>query len=180
MPSAANTGVAGLLGADWLAGYDLDLDVPHHRLGLWQVSGCDKGSDPLGGRNFALPPIRTPRGRVLVPIVVNGTGLLAYLDSGAAATVVTAAAAARLGIPRAALATDPGGFGLGVDLRRLDFHWHRFDEVRVGPERFRGIKLPVSDLQISVAGALLGADYLDHHRIWVSPSARRLLVQPVR
>ena len=180
VPSAASTGVAGLLGADWLAGYDIDLDVPHHRLGLWRVSGCGKEFDPLSGRHFALPLIRTPRGRVLVPIVVNGTGMLAYLDSGAAATVITGAAATHLGIPRAVLGMDPGGFGLGVDLRRLDFRWHRFDEVRVGPERFRDIKLPVSDLQISVAGALLGADYLNHHRIWVSQSTRRLLVQPVR
>lgn len=180
VPSSANTGVAGLLGADWLAGYDLDLDVPHHRLGLWRVSGCGKGFDPLGGKHFALPLIRTQRGRVLVPIVVNGTGLLAYLDSGAAATVITTAAATRLGITRTALASDPGGFGLGVDLRRLDFRWHRFDEVRVGPERFRNIKLPVSNLQISVAGALLGADYLDHHRVWVSQSTRRILIQPVR
>ena len=180
VPSGEASGVAGLLGADWLGDFDVDLDVPHHRVALWQVQGCGERFDPLQGRHFALPLIRTVRGRVLVPIKVDGTGLFAYLDSGAVATIVTAAAAERLGVSDAALASDPGGIGLGVDMRRLGFRWHRFAEVAIGPERFRNITLPVSAVQVHVAGALLGADYLAHHRVWISLGARRVLIEPIR
>ena len=180
VPSSENSGVAGLLGTDWLADFDVDLDVPHRRLALWRVQGCGERFDPLQGRHFALPLIRTRRGRVLVPIKVDQTGLFAYLDSGAVATIVTAAAAERLGVTDAALAKDPGGIGLGVDMRRLGFRWHRFAEVAIGPERFRNITLPVSAVQVQVAGALLGADYLAHHRVWVSLAAQRVLIEPIR
>lgn len=180
VPSGEDSGVAGLLGTDWLGDFDVDLDVPRRRIALWRVRGCGAGFDPLQGRHFALPLIRTARGRVLVPVIIDGLGLFAYLDSGAVATIVTATAAARLGVTDAALAKDPGGVGLGVDMRRLGFRWHRFPEVIIGPERYRNISLPVSAVQIQVAGALLGADYLAHHRVWISQAGRRVFIQPVR
>lgn len=180
VPSGEDSGVAGLLGTDWLGSFDVDLDVPHRQVALWRVRGCGVGFDPLQGRHFALPLIRTSRGRALVPVIIDGLGLFAYLDSGAVATIVTTTAAARLGVTDAALAKDPGGTGLGVDMRRLGFRWHRFPEVIIGPERFRNIVLPVSAVQVQVAGALLGADYLTHHRVWISPSSRRVFIEPVR
>jgi predicted aspartyl protease len=180
VPSGDSSSVAGLLGTDWLGDFDVDLDVPHRRVALWRVQGCGAGFDPLRGRHFTLPLIRTTRGRVLVPVVIDGLGLFAYLDSGAVATIVTATAAARLGVTDAALARDPGGVGLGVDMRRLGFRWHRFAEIVIGPERFRNITLPVSAVQVQVAGALLGADYLAHHRVWISPAGRRVFIEPIR
>lgn len=180
VPSGEASGVAGLLGTDWLGDFDVDLDIPRRRVALWRVQGCGAGFDPLPGRHFVLPLIRTTRGRVLVPIRMDGVGLFAYLDSGAVATIVTAAAATRLGITEAALAKDPGGIGLGVDMRRLGFHWHRFAEVAIGPERFRNITLPVSAVQVRVAGALLGADYLAHHRVWISRAGHRIFIEPIR
>ena len=180
VPAAGRFGVDGLLGTDWLGGFDVDLDVPHQRVALWRVQGCGAGYDPFQSAHFAVPMIRTPRGRVLVPVRVDRTTMLAYLDTGAMATIITAPAAVQLGVTDAALSRDPSGFGLGVDLRRLGFRWHRFAEFAIGPERFRNVALPVSDVQVQVAGVLLGADYLAHHRIWVSRSARRVLIEPVR
>lgn len=180
VPAAQRFGIDGLLGADWLGGFDVDIDVPHQRLALWRVRGCDASFDPLPGTHFAVPMIRTPRGRVLIPVRVDQTRMLAYLDTGAMATIVTASAAAHLGVTDAALSRDPGGFGLGVDLRRLGFRWHRFSEFAIGPEQFRNVALPVSDVQVRVAGVLLGADYLARHRVWISQSTRRVLIEPAR
>lgn len=179
MPSLTGTGVAGLIGADWLGDFDVDLDMPHRRFALWRVSGCGPGFDPIKGRHFSLPLTRTSRGRVLLPVTVDGTHLLAYLDSGAVGTAITKAAAERIGVSDAALSRDRRGFARGVDLRQVGSRMHKFAELRIGPERFRNIAIPVSDLQVYIAGMLLGDDYLAHHRVWISQATRRVFIEPV-
>ena len=178
--TAANAHVDGLLGADLLAGFEVDLDIPQSRLGLWQAAGCGADFDPVEGPHFAVPEIRAAGGHVLVPVRLNGANMLAVLDSGAAITVVTDAAAAYAGITSAALARDPGGIGFGTDRHGIAYHAHRFAEFAIGPERHRGPVLAVGPVRVPVAGMLLGADYLAHHRAWISRVVPLVFVAPER
>lgn len=181
LPSPPSAHVDGLLGADWLDRFEVELDIPQNRLGLWRATGCGPGFDPMAGQpHFALPVIRPPSGHVLVPVRLDGVGMFAFLDSGAAATVVTTAAASAAGVPPAALTADPGGTALGADLHGVAYHLHRFAELKVGPERFRGANLAVGELRVPLAGVLLGADYLTHHRVWISQAVAMVFVAPVR
>src|SRR5690349_8266813 len=47
--------VAGLLGRDFLSPFDLDLDLPHHRLTLYDVHDCEAGFLPWKERYAAIP-----------------------------------------------------------------------------------------------------------------------------
>lgn len=180
VPTPANTHVDGLLGADVLGRFEIDLDVPQSRLGLWRAEGCGTNFDPMEGPHFALPLLRATSGHVLIPVRLDGARMLAVVDSAAVVTVATTAAATFTGVALAALAQEPGGTALGADLHRLAFHQHRFAEFEIGPEHYHPITLAVGDVQVAVAGMLLGADYLAHHRVWISRVVPRVFIAPVR
>jgi len=178
--TSVNAHVDGLLGADLLAGFEVDLDIPQSRLGLWKAVGCGADFDPVEGPHFALPEIRAAGGHVLVPVRLDGAAMLAVLDSGAAITIVTNAAASHAGVAPAALARDPGGVGFGTDRHGVAFHAHRFAEFAIGPEYYHDSTMAVGPVQVPVAGMLLGADYLAHHRVWISRVVPLVFVAPER
>lgn len=178
--TSANAHVDGLLGADLLAGFEVDLDIPQSRLGLWRAEGCGTDFDPVEGPHFALPAVRGTNSHVLVPVRLDGTNMLALLDSGASITVATNAAASYVGVTPAALARDPGSVAFGADRHGIAFHVHRFPEFVIGPERYRDIPMAVGPVQVPVAGMLLGADYFAHHRVWISRVVPRVFIAPVR
>ena len=86
----------GLFGADFLSNYDVDLDVPHGHLGLYRAQGCADDLQPFDPPCFAVP-FRDENGHIALDIKLNGQALTAILDSGASATLIDAADAARAG-----------------------------------------------------------------------------------
>jgi len=170
--------VDGLLGMDVLSKFEIDLDIPQSRLGLWLAEGCGAAFDPLqgGGPHFALPAVRAASGQALVPVRLDGTTMLGLLDSGAAGTIVKTAAASYVGVTPAVLAQEPGGIALGTDLHQVALHTHRFPELVIGPEHYRNITLAVGPVQVSVLAMLVGADYLEHHRVWISHVVPRVFI----
>src|SRR5262249_20295043 len=126
--------VAGLLGRDFLSPFDLDLDLPHHRLTLYDVHECTSGFLPWT-LPYAALPASTPVGAALVvPAMVDGRPLRALVDTGASASLVTAPGMFRLGLTPGLLAHDPAGNGRGIGPRPVPMYRHRFSELRVGPE----------------------------------------------
>ena len=74
--------VTGLLGADFLSPYDLDLDIPAGRLTLYSVAGCAGRFLPWTGPYAALPAWRPVRNVMTLAMQVGGKTLQAELDSG--------------------------------------------------------------------------------------------------
>jgi len=167
--------VAGLLGADVLSAYDVDLDLPNGRMALYTPRGC-AGFVPWPGA-VAVPLARTRSGLAFVDAVVDGVTVRALLDTGARTTLLARATAASLGVSQAALAHDPQRVGIGIGLGNIDVRTHRFGELGLPGAMQRNVAANVADIHLPGVEMLLGADYLGARRIWISYSTGRLFLR---
>ncbi len=178
VPVAALPGVpqtkpllAGLLGGQFLEIYDLDLDVPHGRMALYDALGCAAPPFPLP---YGILPLNvSPEGDVFVTVQLNGESLLALVDTGSRASIITEQAAERLGL------SGPGSANLarGVDGSTLPVRHLRVRRLQVGTEVTADAPISVSPLQLGRGDMLLGLDYLGRHRVWISYRTGRVLIQ---
>ena len=164
--------VIGLLGADVLGHYDVDLDLPHGRMALYAVRGCGRVTPWPGAAS--VPIARTRSGLVFVNVLVNGTTVEALLDTGARTTLLARTTANRLGLTPAVLAQDPARVGFGIGLVDLGVRQHRFATLGLPGAIERDVAANVADLRLPGVAMLLGADYLGRRRIWISYATNRL------
>ncbi|MBV9735748.1 MAG: clan AA aspartic protease [Acidisphaera sp.] len=166
----------GILGADILAHFDVDLDIPRGELTFYAVQDCAGRFLPWDAPYGAVPALRSRYDRFLVSLEVDGTPLSAVLDSGARASVMSEAAAARLDVDAQALAGEPAGSGEGIDRNAMTYHRHRFASVRVGAEVFNDQPIEVAPLRLREGDMLLGADFLRTRRVWISYSTGQVFI----
>ncbi|HYZ64284.1 MAG TPA: retropepsin-like aspartic protease [Acetobacteraceae bacterium] len=156
--------LAGLLGAPLLARYDLDLDVAAGRIGLYEAGGCGAAVPALGPLMTVVRLQITPDREALLPVRVNGQDLIAVLDTGSRATLLTEAAGRRLGLHAPVSANT----ATGVDGQRLPLQHVRVRELSVGDDVRRDAPVSIAPLQLGPADMLLGLDYLRQRRVWIS------------
>lgn len=166
----------GLLGASLLSDFDLDLDLPNRRLTLYDRMDCPSVYPPWGGRISVLDTTRSLSSHPFFPVIINGHTLSASLDSGAQRTVIAARAARRAGVsaetrvPVEVKARGAAGEILPAEL-------HQLRDMRVGDV---AVRTPVMVTALTLPNdidALIGADFLLNHRVWLSYGARKLFVQ---
>jgi hypothetical protein len=169
--------VAGLLGRDFLSPFDLDLDLPHHQLTLYDVHDCRAGFLPWTVPYGSIPA-NTPAGTALiVAAMVNGRPMRALVDTGASASLLTAPGMFRLGLTPGSLAHDPGGNGRGIGPKPVPMYRHRFSELRVGSEVTRDPILWVASVRVvPIVDLLLGADWLAPRHVWLSFATKQMFV----
>jgi len=169
--------IAGLLGRDFLAPFDLDLDLRGRRMTLYDVEGCKTAFLPWT-TPYAAIRATTPIGAALViELQVDGRPLRALLDTGASASLVTAPGMYRLGLTPEVLAHDPSGNGNGIGPAPVPMHRHRFAELRVGSEAIRDPALWVAPVRIvPIVDMLLGADWLQSRHVWLSFATKQVFV----
>jgi predicted aspartyl protease len=175
--------VAGLLGADLLSAFDVELDVRQRRLALYRVDpasgACEQAAPPSWTGAFDTLPLRRSGNRLLTEVAVNGQRMTALIDTGAQSIIIGTASARRAGVSEGELEHDPGGITGGVDMREVPFHWHRFASFQIGRETIRNPVLTVSPLQ-EEADVLLGSPFFATRRVWLSYASGRMFVQPSR
>ena len=167
----------GLLGASLLADFDLDLDLPNRRLDLYARTDCTGLRPPWSGRATELETTRSLSAHPFFPVMVNGRTLSASLDSGAQRTVIAAAAAQRVGISAATRVPGSEIRARGAAGEILPAELHLLRDMRVGDVP---VRTPVMVTALSLPNdidALLGADFLQTHRVWLSYGSRRLFIQ---
>ena len=169
--------IAGLLGRDFLAPFDLDIDLPQRRLTLYTVTGCTAWFLPWT-TSFAAIPATTPIGNAMVlPVQVDGRPLRALLDTGASATLIASPGMFRLGLTPDMLAHDAGGTASGVGPAPVLMRLHRFAELRVGPETARDPYIWVAQVRVvPIVDMLLGADWLQSRRVWMSYATKQIFI----
>ncbi len=172
-------GVGGLVGADVLSAYDVELDVPASRVRLWKPGACRADDLPWTGPRYAVGVDVSGGDRLLLPVRLDGAPITAELDSGASSSLLSEDGARRAGVDRAALEADPVAAGRGVGQGVLGERLHRFAELEVGPERIAGPRILTAPLQLRGADMLLGLDWLRSRRVWVSYGGGALFVQNV-
>lgn len=177
---AEGTQLAGLIGADLLSDYDLEISIPEHVVRLWRTHGCSGEYVPWTAPHVAVPLRKTVGNRLLLTVKVDGTPITAVLDTGANGTMLDAGGADRLGLTRAALAGDPVTGATGIDGNHVEARRHLFSTLEVGLETAHAVRLAVSGLHLSQGEMLLGTDWMRRQRVWISWSNRQMLLQPTR
>ena len=162
--------LAGLLGLDVLASYDLDIDRPRGTVDIYLRSGCDGTAPPWPGRATRVGLLGANDNLVLLPVRIDGQTLLAIVDTGARRTMLSAAAGRRLGLANPATSTAAVISTEGVDERSVDARLHRFADVEIGGHVFHDVRLAVSAADLPIGDLLLGEDFFRAHRFWFSPS----------
>jgi predicted aspartyl protease len=170
--------VAGLLGANYLSNFDVELDVPEGRMTLWQARNCAGDFAFRGVPHWRMPLRRYTPARMAATVTIDGQPVSALIDWGAGATVLNDAVAARLGITPEMLQADPAGHGNGTDRNEIEFHVHRFSEIRVGRGLFRQVHIEVAAIHARDVDMLLGLDYARTRHLWLSYATDQLFVVP--
>jgi predicted aspartyl protease len=170
--------VAGLLGADFLSDFDLDLDVPHRKITLYRVLDCNDDFTPWPQVAAVVPMRRLAKSLLAIDVQVDAQPVSALIDTGARASVITAQTAQRVGIGSDALAVDPSMSNVGVDSNTVAGHLHRFSELQIGRQTFHDVRLGVAPLNLRDTEMLLGTDYLRGHHVWLSYATHRLFLAP--
>ena len=166
--------IDGLLGADILLAFDLDIDIPDHQLTLYRVRRCADAVPPWPA--VAVEGVGARRDRMLVPFSVDGTKGSALLDTGAQASAVSTQMAERAGVSRQALAADPVIMVHGAGPKPVPVPMHRFHVMRIGPERIDDPRLAVIPEVGGLGDGLLGADFIHGRRIWLSFATGHLFI----
>ena len=180
MPVAPDTDMAGLgdglIGARILGAQDLEIDPYERRVRFHAVApGCQQVI-PFAGPTVGVRLRQAPNGLLFAPLTLDGTTLLALVDTGASGTLLLDPGVDRLNIrsrvaeaPQGGLAKDWSGNAIaGTPLR--------FREVLIGPARARDRIIPYVSTPVRVADAIIGRDYLAQRRIWLSYATVTLFI----
>ena len=162
----------GLLGADILSRYDADIDLAGKRVALYRAIRCDAPFPGWKEEFSRVELLQTePRARhAKLRVLLDGTALVATIDTGAQRTTITRRAAARLGVTAAQLDGEEGvemvGVGGAACCSGGTGSAHRV--LRLGGAAWRAPELLVGTLPPLIGDMLLGTDFLRRHRIWIS------------
>lgn len=168
----------GIIGGDFLSHFDADIDLPANHVTLYRAHPCAAAFAPPwpGATIYRLPARMTDGGQFLVTVTVDGVAITAMIDSGAETTAISSRVENRLGLTPAMLANDPQRAEIGIDMHRRLSYLHPFHAIRIGAEIFPDSAVWVSDMPLVPADMLLGADFFQTHRVWLSFSRRTVFV----
>jgi predicted aspartyl protease len=177
--TTASVTLDGLLGADVLSYFDVDFDLAHNRIALYEQQSC-----PVAAPDWPQPYVGIRTGRsandyLFFPVQLNGRGIGAIVDTGAPRTAISTKTALALGVTEAALAQDRSIRIRGSAGEQLTARIHRFAQLEVGGEITRSPEIIVIDLNLPDADLVLGVDFLRTRRIWFSYGSRQIFLKRV-
>ena len=168
----------GLLGASLLGDFDLDIDVPHRRIELYDRLDCPTARPAWSGPYVTLETTRSLSEHPFFPVHINGRTLSATLDTGAQRTVISARAAAVAGIGAGSRVAGPEVRTRGAAGETLPATLHVLHDSSVGGIALREPVLVLPATLPREIDALIGFDFLLSNRVWLSYGSRRIFIQP--
>lgn len=168
--------IDGLLGADILLAFDMDIDLPAHQLTLYQARPCANARPPWPQPEMEITGLGRRRELMLVPVDLDGRRGTAILDTGAQFDVVRASFARRTGLSPRDMQSDPLIRLYGASPGMMRVRLHRFHQLRIGPVVVRRPQIAVVPDDALMADALVDEDLLRGRRVWVSPATAHLFV----
>ena len=166
----------GVLGADALSNFDVDLDLPGHRMVLYRKQTCS-GAAPAWPEPYARIAAGRSRGdHLFFPVRLDGHAMDAFVDTGSQSTVLASRAALGLGVTPAVLGRDRVAMVHGAAAEQLSAHVHQFSQLVVGAETIRDPQIIVTDLRLTDADLVLGIDFLRPRRIWFSYGSQQVFL----
>ena len=168
--------VDGLLGVDILAAFDVEIDPVRREAILYRARPCADVLPPWSGPFMTVESTGPTRGRILVPIVLDGVSDLAILDTGAQVSSVSERLALSTGLTPWDLEQDPRARSVGASAKAVVARVHRFRSLHIGNTTIRDPVMAVLELPEGKAGALLGANYLRGRKLFLSFASRRFFL----
>jgi predicted aspartyl protease len=165
----------GLLGADILLAYDMDIDVPAGTLTLYRSRLCPTMQPPWQEPSIEIAGVRARKDRLLLPFELDEAEGLALLDTGTQGNVLGVAMARRIGLTEQALASDPPVHNTGTGGEIISY-LHRFRRLRIGPVAEESPTIVVLPSDFGVGDALIGEEFLQGRRVWLSFRNRQVFV----
>jgi hypothetical protein len=166
----------GLLGADILLAFDMDIDVPGGKLTLYHSRVCPNARPPWSEPAIEITGVRARKDRLLVPFELDNVPGMAILDTGAQGNVIGVDMARRMGLDGQALAADPSVRQRGVGPGETISHLHQFKLFRIGPVAEVDPRITVLPSDFGVGDALIGEEFLQGRRVWLSFRGRQIFV----
>jgi predicted aspartyl protease len=166
----------GLLGADFLADFAVDLDLPDQRLTLHRPQ-CP-AREPAWPPPFAtIAANRSLHDHLFFPVLLDGRQFYAFIDTGAARSVIDRNAALALGITPTELAEEPAATLRGAAAGTVGARLHRFSRLQLGDILVRDPLLGVIPLGLDDADIILGEDFIEPRRIWLSYAPPQVFIK---
>lgn len=182
------------LGEDFLQRFDVEFDLAHDAVRLFQPKDCENASLAYWAKaNVAeveIESLRDAAPGIAFTVKLNDRPVDAMLDSGAAVSVVSLQDAEALGITPQSPGVTPAGSVGGLGAKRVDLYAALFRTFAMGNESIPDIRIAFGDLwkdtAVTSTGSnvgkrlaptrpmIVGGDFLRAHRMLVSHSQRRL------
>jgi hypothetical protein len=131
-------GVYGLLGADFLKKFDIELDLGHNIVRLFDPSSCGENSIYWANR-FSEADLVIRGGQITVKVELDGMPARATVDTESAVTVVSWDLAKRLHLDRNSENIIKSGDGPDGSFR------YKFSEIKIGDEIVKNPNLNIVD-----------------------------------
>ncbi len=183
--------VALIVGEDLFRRAEIEFDLAHDTVRLFQARDCEGASLAYWATEGAgaVDLESTPGGTIEVNVEINGRPVVAMLDSGAFASVLTTSRASALGVTPQTAGVVSAGCSTGIGEKSIEFWVGPFASFRIGDELIRNPRIRFGDtwkfstfkgaglLSSRPAGLpdmLLGADFLRSHRVLIAHSQRKM------
>ena len=184
--------IAGLIGATMFWPYDVEFDLAAGAIRFFK-SDCKGDELVYWDGAYSVAAMQGGSGvvdrRYLINVTLNGRDMVAKLDTGASASIVTIDAA-----QRAKVKTTDGGVRADGTIdgggKKLDQWVATFDSFGAGDEVIKNAKIRIADLygaareiqtgsrvatrQDNSASMILGADFFRAHRVMISNRQKRV------
>jgi predicted aspartyl protease len=157
----------GIVGAELLSRFDLDLDLPHRRLTLYRIENCSKVTPRWRQADYRALSFTLPRsGRPVLPVQLDGRDVTAIFDSGASASLLSPASDKPQGGPSTLFIVDENAALSPRSVARL-----RIADEDLPPQQLGRLDFPLGE-----ADMLIGEDYMASRRFWLSYATRTLFI----
>ncbi len=153
--------VDGLLGLASLRGVEVDLNLPKGVLNL-QSPCFTFSADAL-----ALGSEGT------VAVTVNGKTMRALIDTGSRGTIVSPAAAKRLGLDAPVVAST----SRGLDGKARTMRFTQLQTVQAGAARRQDVAVSISELEFGQVDMLIGMDFLTSYRLRLNAGQTKVSIE---
>jgi predicted aspartyl protease len=174
--SVFSTPLDGLLGVDALSSFDVDLDLPDHRMVLYEKQTCASATPTWTEPYAKISAGRSLGDHLFFPAQLDGRKIHTFIDTGSQFTVLSTRAALALGVTEAVLAHDRAISVHGAAAEQLSAHIHRFAQLTVGAEVIRNPEIVVTDVRFNDADLVLGIDFLRSRRVWLSYGSQQIFL----
>lgn len=176
-----HTDVAGIIGADFLMHYDLDLDFTGNRVKLFEADHCqDKALAYWDDKAMSVPlEFTSERYRPLVQVQINGKPIWALISTGSARSTLDVDAARRLGLSTDAPGVTYRGKTAGAGNEKVDYWNMTLDSFTLGDEVIQHPRIVVAESTYQFRGRkqydmVLGRDFLSAHHVLLAQSQKRI------